>query len=80
MASHLFAPPCNTYERPGYAARSPIHTSRVPLPPTFNPHSSTASAANASGFLLTALSNARDNTHSHAFCPVRASDKALTSS
>jgi hypothetical protein len=32
-----------------------------PSPPTFNSHSPAAPAANASGFLLTALSNARPN-------------------
>jgi hypothetical protein len=56
------------------------HAVRVPDLPTCNSHSPTASAANASGFLLTALSNARTDTlvqtHSSA---LRASDKALTS-
>jgi len=37
-----------------------------------------ASAAKASGFLLTALSNARPNTPSSGFCRVRASDKGIT--
>src|SRR6516165_12410137 len=46
--------------------------------PTCNSHRP-ASAANASGFLLTPLSNARPNTPSSAFCRVRASDKAVTS-
>ena len=80
-SSHHPATPTNgpvTRLAPRFPPTQRCHLSRVPLPPTFNPHSSTASAANASGFLLTALSNARDNTHSHAFCPVRASDKALT--
>src|SRR5262249_12670513 len=63
----------------GWVVRlAPTHLSRVPLPPTFNPHRP-ASAANASGFLLTALSNAHAK-HSfscnYAEC---ASDKALTS-
>ena|SRR5215831_16518296 len=62
---------------PGFTPTQHSHLSRVPLPPAFNPHRP-ASAANASGFLLTALSDARDNTHSHAFCPECASDKALT--
>jgi hypothetical protein len=38
------------------------HVSRVPPPPPFNSYRPAASAANASGFLLTALSNVRPNT------------------
>jgi hypothetical protein len=51
---------------------------RVPPSPTCNSHGPTASAANASGFLLTALSNARINTCWSALSNLRASDKALT--
>src|SRR5215472_19244492 len=51
---------------PGCAARSPIHTHSTLSPqpphssPTFNPHRP-ASAANASGFLQTAVSDAPRN-------------------
>ena len=41
------------------------HAVRVPDLPTCNSHSPTASAANVSGFLLTALSNARTDTPSN---------------
>jgi len=61
VASQVSSPPCDPSTRPPCAARSLIHTNSPqppPLPPTFNPHRP-ASAANASGFLLTALSNAR---------------------
>ena len=44
-----------------------------------NSHSPAASAANASGFLLTALSNARPNARCSTLFQLRASDKALTS-
>jgi hypothetical protein len=80
--SHRPATPTNSPVArlaPRFTPTQRSHLSRVPLPPTFNPHRP-ASAANASGFLLTALSNARRNTHSPAFCPQCASDKALTSS
>jgi hypothetical protein len=58
--------------KPLTSATSLLRPHSIPIEP--------ASAANASGFLLTALSNARPNACSAAFCRVRASDKALTSS
>jgi hypothetical protein len=70
---------------PRYTGDSPI-AQLAPQPasarrslPTYNSHRPTASAANASGFLLTALSNARPNlVAQHSSC-LRASHKALTS-
>ena len=59
--------------------RSPVRTPVFLSLHLFNFHRP-ASAANASGFLLTALSNARRSTHFAAFSGLRASDKALTSS
>jgi hypothetical protein len=90
LASHLsssFTPSPATPANGSVARLAPrftptqnSHLSRVPLPPTCNPHRP-ASAANASGFLLTVLSKARHSiiattTQSR----MRASDKTLASS
>src|SRR5580765_6288705 len=72
------SPPCSIREPPDQMTRSLPPPPR-PSPPTFNSHSPAAPPANASGFLLTALSNARPNlVAQHSSC-LRASDKALTS-
>src|SRR5215470_775776 len=71
--------PSRNISQPLYpSTRSPLPAVRVPPSPTCNSHSPTASPANASGFLLTALSNARTNTRLSALSNLRASDKALT--
>jgi len=71
-------PPRDTGDPPDCSTRSTTGT-RSPLLPTCNSHKPTASAANASGFLLTALSNARTALMSPHALTLRASDKALTS-
>src|SRR5262244_597145 len=74
-------PPCNISQPPHRSARSLLLRRPRPSSATFNSHRPTASAANASGFLLTVLSKARHNivaTPSHS--RMRASDKTLASS
>jgi hypothetical protein len=54
-------PPCSIREPPHQTTPS-LPTQPRPASATCNSHRPTASAASASGFLLTALSNARTNT------------------
>ena len=72
------AVPC---EKPGtfYCLPLDLLTTHGPCPPHSIPIDPTASATNASGFLLIALSNTRTGTCFSAVSSLRAPDKALAS-